>query len=194
MSKILLFLEKYFAYALLNLLEVTLKYEVKGLSKPYPRAVYVFWHRNILPLLINRKNEQSVVIISSSRDGDYIAEPAKLFGYIPVRGSSTRQGGSALREMIKLSASHSLALTPDGPKGPAQQLKEGALQLAYLTKKPIYAVRVNVSSAWVFNSWDKFIFPKPFARIFVEYSKPFFINCKEEFAMQKTEIEKFLNS
>ena len=177
---------------LLSVLHLTLSYKIKGLSKPYPRAVYVFWHRNILPLLLNRRNEQAVVIISSSKDGDYIAEPAKLFGYLTARGSSTRQGSNALKEMIKLSQNHSLALTPDGPKGPARQLKEGALQLAYLTKLPLYAVRVNVSKAWVFNSWDRFIFPKPFARIGVEYSEPYLVNNKEDFMELKERIEKFL--
>ena len=192
--KILLFIEKTVAYIFLSLLRLTFRYQVSGLSKPYPRAVYVFWHRNIISLLLNRRNENNVIIISSSKDGDYIAEPAKMFGYITVRGSSSRHGGTALKEMIKLSKEHSLALTPDGPKGPAQRLKDGALQLAYLTKLPLIAVKVHVSSAWVFNSWDRFVLPKPFAQISVLYSPPYYIGNKEEFEQIREEIQDWMNN
>ncbi len=194
LAPLILFLEKYFAVFFLKLLGATFKYEITGLSKPYPKAIYVFWHRNIIPLLINRRNEKVVIIISSSTDGDYIAEPAKLFGYLPVRGSSTRQGTSALKEMLKLSSTHTIALTPDGPKGPAQKLKDGVLQLAYLSKCPVYAVNVKVSKAWIFKSWDKFILPKPFSNIKIEYSEPFMITCKETFDTYRTLIEEFMNS
>ena len=193
MQKIFLFIEKIFAYIILSLLRMTLRYSVAGLSKPYPMGIYVFWHRNIIPMLLNRRNENVVIIISSSKDGDYITEPAKLFGYITVRGSSTRQGSSALKEMIKLSKQHILAITPDGPKGPAQKLKDGALQLSYLTKLPIYAIKVNVLSAWIFKSWDRFILPKPFAKITVLYSDPFYITSKEEFVAKRDEIEMWMN-
>ena len=192
MFRVVLFLEKYVAYVVLKILQLTVKYEVKGLRKPYPRAIYVFWHRNIIPLLINRRHENVVVIVSSSRDGDYIAEPAKLFGYITARGSTSRQGSSALKEMVKLSANHSLAITPDGPKGPARVLKEGTLQLAYLTKLPIHAVRVSVSKKIIANSWDKFIIPLPFAKIEVTYSEPFWVKTKEDFETKKREIEEHL--
>ena len=193
MYKLLLFIEKITAYIILSFLRLTLRYRISGLAKPYPRAVYVFWNRNIIALLLNRRNEKNVVIISSSKDGDYIAEPAKMFGYITVRGSSSRQGSTALKEMVKLSRAHSLALTPDGPKGPTQKLKDGALQLAYLTKLPLHAVKVDVSKAWVFNSWDRFVVPKPFAHITVQYSEPYMISNKEEFEQKREEIQDWMN-
>ena len=190
---VVLFCLKYFSVIFLHCFYLTWRYTITGLDKPYPKIIYVFWHRNILPMLLSRKYEQNVVIISASKDGDYIAEPAKIFGYLTVRGSSTRGGTSALREMIKYAGQHSLAFTPDGPKGPPQMMKEGALQLAYLTKLPVCAVRVRVSSAWIFRSWDKFIFPKPFAKIELEYSEPFLVHSKEDFRGQKAKIETYLN-
>jgi len=191
--KIVLFLEKYVIYVALKVLQFTVTYDVKGLGKPYPRGIYVFWHRDIIPMLINRRHEDVVVIVSPSKDGDYAAEPAKLFGYIPVRGSTSRQGTSALKEMIKLSDNHSLAITPDGPKGPARKLKEGALQLAYLTKLPIYAIRVSISKEVIINSWDKFRIPLPCAKIEINYSEAFWVKTKEDFDVRKIEIEKFMN-
>ena len=150
--KLLLFIERQIAFVVLNILYYTIRYKKIGLKKPYPHAIYAFWHKDIMPLLIYRKKEKIAILISPSKDGDFIAAPAIKFGYLAVRGSSSRKGMSALKEMVKLSKKHSLAITPDGPKGPAQILKDGVLQLAYLTKLPIIATRTKISGAWVFNS------------------------------------------
>jgi len=133
-----------------------------------------------------------VIIISSSRDGDYIAEPAKLLGYKVARGSSTRGGNKALKEMVSLAKNHSFGITPDGPKGPPFVVKEGALVLAYLTGLPIYALQVSVSKAYVFKSWDGFVLPLPFARISVIYSEAIYVRSKEVFSEIKGEIEEFM--
>jgi len=191
--KILLFLERQIAFVVINLLFKTIRYTKIGLKKPYPKAIYAFWHKDIMPLMINRKNEKIVILISPSKDGDFIAAPAIRLGYIAVRGSSSRKGTVALKEMVRLSADHSLAITPDGPKGPAQVLKDGVLQLSYLTKLPIIATRTKISAAWVFNSWDRFYFPLPFAKAKIEYSKPYYVHSKDDFLDRKREIEKFMN-
>ena len=190
--KITLFLEKYFAFIILNILYITFSYKIIGLSKPYPKYIYIFWHRNIIPLLLNRKYENVVVLISSSKDGDYIAEPTKLFGFKTARGSSSRKGIAAFKELVRLSKNHTIAITPDGPRGPRGKVKDGALQLSYLTKIPLCAVKVKVSSAWVFNSWDRFVLPKPFAKIEVEYSEPIYVASKEDFELYKEQIEGFM--
>jgi len=163
------------------------------MNKPYKKAIYVFWHQNIISLLLNRKKEGVIVMISSSKDGDYIAEPAKLFGYIPIRGSSTRQGAKAFMQMLSQSQTNSVAITPDGPKGPAFIFKPGALQIALLSGLPIIAVKVAVSSAWRFKSWDSFILPKPFAKINIYYSEPYFIKSKDDFETKTKEIESWMN-
>jgi len=202
--KITLFLLKYFAFIFLSLLDLSLKYKVHGMNKPYKKAIYVFWHQNIISLLLNRKKEGVKVMISSSKDGDYIAEPAKLFGYVPIRGSSTRQGAKAFRQILNHTQNNSdncqlpivncsVAITPDGPKGPAFEFKPGALQLSLLSGLPIIAVRVTVSSAWRFDSWDGFILPYPFAKINIYYSEPYIIKSKEDFESRKKEIESWMN-
>ena len=192
--KVLLFFERHLSIFFINILFYTLRYTKIGLKKPYPKAIYAFWHKDIMPLLINRKKENIAIIISPSKDGDFIAAPAIRAGYIAVRGSSSRKGTSALKQMVKLSENHSLAITPDGPKGPAQVLKDGVLQLSYLTKLPIIATRTKVSHAYVFNSWDRFYIPYPFAKVRIEYSKPIFVTSKDEFDDKKREIEEFMNS
>ena len=89
-------------------------------------VLYLFWHRNILPLLYLRRGEGVGVMISSSKDGDYVAEPAKVLGFKPIRGSITRGGAKAAREMIRFARDNSICIVPDGPKGPACKIKSGA--------------------------------------------------------------------
>jgi hypothetical protein len=184
---------KFVSFIGFHLLGFTIRYKVHGLAKPYPKAVYAFWHRNIIPLLVNRRHEGIAIMISPSKDGDYMAVAAEAFSYIPVRGSSSRKSIPALKEMIKRSKNHSLAITPDGPKGPAQQMKEGTLTLALLTQLPIYAVKVDVSHAKIFRSWDRLILPAPFSRVDIYYSEPFTISSTDEFETKKSEIERFMN-
>lgn len=144
--------------------------------KPQDKVIYAFWHRNILPLLYLHKNEDLAVLVSQSQDGDIVAEAAKKLGYFPVRGSSGKGGDLATRQLIKQSKIRSLAITPDGPKGPAKLFKEGTVFLAKITKLPIVLVAVHIYKEKNFNSWDKFRLPLPFTHIKVAYSNKIIID------------------
>lgn len=112
-------------------------------------------------------------MISQSQDGELISDACKALGYLTARGSSGKGGSKAVRDMIKLSKIHNLALTPDGPKGPPQTFKDGLVFVAKATKLPIVLVTADVSREVVFNSWDRFRLPLPFTKILVNYSQPF---------------------
>jgi len=103
-------------------------------SLPTEKAIFAFWHRNILPLMYLHRNKNYVVIISKSQDGDLIADVCEKLGYLTARGSTSRGGSSALRNMIAQSRKYSLAFTPDGPKGPACKIKEGMVYLAKIDR------------------------------------------------------------
>jgi len=94
--------------------------------------------------------------------------------------------------MIRMSKTISLAITPDGPKGPCYTFHPGLFQIAYLAKIPIVAVAVNANKEWLFNSWDKFRFPKPFAKLTMIYSDPIWVNNKEDIAIVEETIRSFL--
>jgi hypothetical protein len=188
MSKILLILEKYCAALLILILGKTYRYTELN-RFPHKPVIFAFWHRNIIPLLYFHRNKQIVIMISSSKDGALVAEPARLLGYISVRGSSTRGGSKALREMKKYASKHALAITPDGPRGPAQVIKPGLLYLAYTTKLPIVPVNVHISKEWQLKSWDRFRIPKPFARIELAYEKPIYISNKAEIKSKHEIVE-----
>ena len=152
----------------------------------------MFWHRNLLMMTLQRVYHGAAVMVSSSKDGELIAGPLWELGYIPVRGSSSFKGSSAMKEMIKISQKISLAITPDGPKGPCYTFHPGLFQIAYLAKIPIVAVAVNADKEWQFNSWDRFRFPKPFAKLTMIYSDPIWVKSKEDFATAEREIRDFL--
>jgi len=144
-------------------------------SLPTEKAIFAFWHRNILPLMYFHRNKNYVVIVSKSQDGDLIADVCEKLGYLTARGSTSRGGSSALRNMIAQSRKYSLAFTPDGPKGPACKIKEGIVYLAKLTGLPIVLISARVGHEIVFNSWDRFRLPLPFSRIEVIYDTPQYI-------------------
>ncbi len=193
MNKFLFWLEKYFAAGFYSLLAMTWKYEILSCDKE-KKGIFIIWHRNILPLLYTRRNENICLMISSSKDGELIAGPAEVLGYQTARGSSRRGASSATRKMVKLSRQgFSLAITPDGPKGPPKIIKEGLISLAYFTKLPIYPISVDVEKEWIFNSWDKFRLPKPFSKIKIKYGKPIAVENKEKFSEYLSEIQTSMN-
>ena len=188
-EKNLFLLEKYLAFAFVFALGSTYRYR-ELTEVPEQPVIFAFWHRNLIPLLFRRKFEKITVLISSSKDGELIAGPSRAFGYKTIRGSSTRHGAKAARSFIRSHSSNVLAISPDGPKGPAEKIKEGLPTLAYLSKIPVSMVSVDVDKAIVFNSWDRFRLPLPFARINISYSKPMYIESKDEIsnAIEKLEL------
>ena len=193
MVKIFYYLERKLGALLLRLLRKTLKFEVINQeTSDRIRCIYMFWHRNLLLMTLQRIDQGAAVMVSSSKDGEMIAGPLSELGYIPVRGSSSRKGSMAMREMIRMSKTISLAITPDGPKGPCYTFHPGLFQIAYLAKIPIVAVAVNANKEWLFKSWDKFHFPKPFAKLTMIYSDPIWVNNKEDIAIVEETIRSFL--
>jgi hypothetical protein len=115
-------------------------------------------------------------MISSSRDGELITTLAKFMGYTAVRGSSTRGGKEATREMVEcIEKGKPCAITPDGPRGPRRQMKMGTVQIARLTGCSVVPFGFAAEHAWRLRSWDKFIIPKPFTRAVFVYGEPILI-------------------
>ncbi|MDF0643502.1 MAG: lysophospholipid acyltransferase family protein [Nitrospira sp.] len=110
------------------------------------RAIFAFWHARQLLMPFAYRGERAHVLISQHQDGEIIARIVERFGFLAVRGSSTRGGVEALRELIRLGHSGAdLVVTPDGPKGPAQVAKIGVIQLARATGLPIVPITAACS-------------------------------------------------
>lgn len=140
--------------------------------------VFSLWHGQLLPLLAHHRDQGVRVLISEHRDGEIIARIAESLGFRTVRGSTTRGGARALLAMCDaLERGDEIAITPDGPRGPAHVFAPGALVAAQRAGVPIVPVGVAVSNAWRFGSWDAFTIPKPFARLTIAYGDPLLVSA-----------------
>ncbi|HKJ93501.1 MAG TPA: lysophospholipid acyltransferase family protein [Longimicrobiales bacterium] len=190
-------------YATLSALLATVRYEFIGrerrtslLASGQP-AVHVCWHGRLLPLAHCHRDEGMATLISQSGDGEYIARVVRRWGYVPVRGSSSRGGRQGLVELAgQIQQGRSVAITPDGPRGPKQQMKLGGLVLAQRAGVPILPVAAAADRAWWFESWDRFLVPKPFARVRVVYGEPSTVPAgadADELERLRTRVEAQLN-
>lgn len=161
---------------LLSLLGGTLRFRVHD-ARHFLRfredgrsVIFVLWHSRLLPLVYLHRKEGVVGLVSQHRDGEHIARVMARMGFGTVRGSSTRGGSEALRELVRSVRDHrDLAITPDGPRGPARKLKAGALTVARLTGAPLIPVAAGSRRAWRADSWDGFMVPRPFSTLHVRY-------------------------
>ena len=135
--------------------------------------IFSLWHGQLLPLLWQHRGEGVLVLISEHRDGEYVARAASSLGFGLIRGSSTRGADRALISMGReLQAGKEVAITPDGPKGPSQKFAPGALIAAQRSDSFIVPVAASADRAWRLKSWDRFMIPKPFARVTIAYGEP----------------------
>lgn len=139
-------------------------------------VVFTLWHGRLLPCTYHHRHQDVVTLVSHHRDGEYITRLVQKWGYTAVRGSSSRGGLDALRELVRhLRSGRSLAITPDGPRGPREKLKPGPLLAAQLTGAPIIPVASGASRASYFGGWDRFLIPHPFARLRIAYGEPVYV-------------------
>jgi lysophospholipid acyltransferase (LPLAT)-like uncharacterized protein len=125
------------------------------------RYIYAFWHETLL--FPTRFPTRIHVLISQHADGEFIAQVCRHLRYGVVRGSRTRGGAPAVRQMVRLSRRSHLLVTPDGPRGPRRQVQPGLIYLASRTELPIIACGVGYTHAWRARSWDRFAVPRPWS-------------------------------
>jgi len=146
---------------------------LQGLRRAHRPFVFVLWHSRILPLLYLHRNEEIVLLISRHRDGQHLANLAERWGYRSVRGSTKRGGEVGLLGVVRaLQGGAEVAITPDGPRGPAEQVQPGAIAAAQHSGAALLPLGARPSSAWWLGSWDRMCIPKPFARLDIVYGPP----------------------
>lgn len=165
--------------AVLRLLAVTWRFRTRGgrkwrtadaAGKP---TVLALWHGHLLPLGYFMRNRAIEILVSEHRDGELIARVLHRLGHRTIRGSTTRGGARALIEMIRaLKEGKTVAVTPDGPRGPARHMAPGVLVAAQRAGATVTTLFVTADRAWHLPSWDAFMIPKPFARVTVHFGDP----------------------
>jgi lysophospholipid acyltransferase (LPLAT)-like uncharacterized protein len=173
------------------------KHFYQDLEKRDRNYIFCLWHgRMFIPIFVQR-GRGVVSMVSLHVDGEIIAQIVEKMGYQIARGSSSREGGKALREMVKLMRKgFPGSMFPDGPRGPKGDFKVGTLVLAQLTQAHLVPMTFAAEKAWVFNSWDRYIIPKPFSKVVVAYGEPVAVPRKlepEQVEQLKTEMERRMN-
>src|SRR6266550_154598 len=171
-----------FGFRLLQLWARTLRFEIDDRAGILGRPVtenYIgaLWHNRLLifPLILRRffPQRHGAALISASQDGDLLADGVQRYGYDVIRGSSSRLGASAILQLTEVLASgRDVVITPDGPRGPAYELGPGIIYLAQKSRAAVLPVNMEYSSCWRLKSWDRFILPRPFAKICVIIGQP----------------------
>ncbi len=155
-------------------------------------GIYCFWHQCVLPCTMYFRRSGAVILISRSFDGELITRILRMFGFDAVRGSSSRGArGSLLGLKHMVETGRTAIFTADGPRGPIYQTKLGPIKLAQLTGAPIGAFYLLPQRAWVLNSWDRFLVPKPFTRICVSWAQSTHVPtglCPEQFEPKRQEL------
>jgi lysophospholipid acyltransferase (LPLAT)-like uncharacterized protein len=142
----------------------------RGLERGF---ILVIWHGRMLLGVREFRAERMHVLVSMSGDGDVSEAFLRRFGYAIVRGSRSRGGARALREMLDiLGGGGVIVITPDGPRGPRHAMNPGVAWMAKATGYPMLPLGCVTDRAWRLNSWDRFTIPKPFARVEMAFGEP----------------------
>jgi len=162
-------------------------------------VIYAVWHARILMVpwlnarLAARGARAARVLASRSRDGELVARWVTRFGMRVTRGSSSRGGAEALRELAAaVRAGEDVAVVPDGPRGPSEVLQAGLVVLAALTGAPVVPVGFAARPARRLASWDRFMVPLPFARAAAVFGKPFAVARDAERETARADLERAL--
>ena len=165
----------FLAFAFLQLLNRSLR--VRHVHAEHidgtPRYIIAFWHECILGAMHSRWRKPTTAMISRSKDGEIVTGVVQLYGIDTARGSSNRGGSSALREILRdVQGGKNIAFTPDGPKGPRREVKDGVVYAAKMTGLPVVPFHFTAKAKKRLRSWDRMIVPRPFTRAVFLYGAP----------------------
>jgi lysophospholipid acyltransferase (LPLAT)-like uncharacterized protein len=164
-------------YGFIRLIGPTLRVCVsreEGAQQDVPQRPLIisFWHACIIPATYLFRNAGIRVMSSNSYDGEYMGRIIRKFGFVAVKGSSSRNAVRALLGLRRaLKEGWAVAFTLDGPRGPRYRVKPGPVALARSSAVPLTMFHIAVERAWVLNTWDRLIIPKPFSRVLMRFEK-----------------------
>jgi lysophospholipid acyltransferase (LPLAT)-like uncharacterized protein len=166
------------------------------------QPILACWHGRILTGLYYFRQRGIVALASQNFDGEWIARILERFGYTTARGSTSRGGARALVQLRReLAAGHGVAITVDGPRGPARLAQAGAVWLAGATGQPILPFHLEADRSWTTKSWDRTQIPKPFSSVAVVLGEPIDVPAAGESGVPdgtiervRTELERALES
>ncbi|MEW6557347.1 MAG: lysophospholipid acyltransferase family protein [Elusimicrobiota bacterium] len=164
------------------------------LTKNNKPVIFAFWHGRQIPLVWSHRKKNIQILVSQSKDGEYIARITKRFGFGTVRGSSSKGGIKALVGIIrKAKNGFSVAFTPDGPRGPAREIQPGVILTAQKTGLPIIPLASSSKRKYIIKNWDEFHIPYPFNKIVICHGEPIYIHETEDIKVKLQELKKAID-
>lgn len=148
---------------------------VDAITNAGHHPILALWHGRILAATPYFANRGIVAMASENFDGEWIARLLGKFGYRAARGSTSRGGPAALRQLVRDVKANGVAFTLDGPRGPAEVAQPGAVWLAKATGQPLLPFHSEAASSWTLNSWDRTQIPKPFTTVAMAISEPIYV-------------------
>ncbi len=175
------------------------KYDINPAAQPYingeSNSIFAFWHGRMMMMPYTAPSSQRMnVMISQHRDGIFISDVMKEFKFATIHGSSSKNGVSALRQMLRLLRhGDNVAITPDGPRGPKQIAASGVAIAAKLSGCPVLPLSFSAARAKKFTSWDNFMLALPFTKIIIKADAPLIIDKNSSDEDARIKIEAALN-
>lgn len=171
----------YFLYFLVRLIYATNKKVYHHPKLDDEACIFVMWHGDLLSQPFNYKAQRGKRVvkgmISLNKDGEILSKTFSLLGIEAIRGSSSKGAAKVLISTIKeIKSGSDVAITPDGPRGPRFSVANGVVAIAQKSGSKVVVLNSKPSKYWQFDSWDKFVLPKPFGKIDFYMSEPYDIS------------------
>ncbi|PKL79010.1 MAG: hypothetical protein CVV25_09520 [Ignavibacteriae bacterium HGW-Ignavibacteriae-4] len=181
---------------LLYINSLTWRVRVLGSIDHNPKVI-AFWHGKMLPVWFYfRKYKKKAGIVSKSKDGQVLTDYLKILNFDLIRGSSSKGGKQVIERAIKQAKDTTILITPDGPRGPKEKMKIGAILISHKGNVPLQLCTVDIGWSIKLNSWDKFEIPLPFSPITLKFSEIFdfeSLENREEVTRELIALEKILS-
>ncbi len=189
------------AEGILNLWLTTCRYEVinehiiESIRQTNEPVIVTTWHCGLLPVLYFFQGNKGVLMVSGSKDGEWIDKIVRRWGYTTVRGSSGRGGHRAARKIIQyLKKGYHGGLIADGSRGPARKVQKGVVFIAAKTQIPLLPIGIAATPSVKLPTWDKTIIPLPFARIVIAVGNPVRFSPSASFSEEANKVGHILDS
>ncbi len=173
----------YLAYLYIRLLYRSMRIEFRGarvldqVRRESGNYILAFWHSRFVLMPYVYPDRRIVVLASAHRDSRMLGNILTRFGLVRVEGSSTRGGMAGLRALLrKVREGYDVGITPDGPKGPRREVKQGVIATARFTGLPVIPVAFSAARARRLASWDRTMIPSPFSRGLFVYGEPIVVS------------------
>ncbi len=187
--------------AAMNLLNFRIAHYDRAVDPARPEynehVIFAFWHEYISVVLPHWGHTPLTILVSQHRDGEWLNQFAEHLRVHIVRGSSTRGGSAAIRQLKKHGKFSSIAISPDGPRGPRREMAMGPIFLASLLGMPVVPVGLGMDRPWRCNTWDKMAVPRPFSRARMIFGPKIYIPKKcsrDELENKRLSVQELMNN